>query len=361
MPAARTIRVLIVAPSTRMVGGQAQQAARLIERLRAVPGVEPHFLAIDPVLPRLFRWAPKVPGVRTLVNEAFYLGGLLRAVRRADLVHAFSASYYAYLLHPLPAMALARALGRPTILNYRSGEAEDHLANWRSAVPTIRRLASVIVAPSGYLVDVFGRFGLATRTIPNFVELDKIPYRERTAVAPRFLANRALEPLYNVPCIVRAFARIQAEVPDASLTIAGDGPLRATLEADVAARGLRNVRFAGRLSNPEMVALYDTHDVYLNAPNIDNMPGSLLECGAAGLPIVSTNAGGIPYIVTDNRTALLVERDDDGAMAVAALRVLREPGLAAALGRAGRAEAEQRYTWPVVAGQWMDLYRELTR
>jgi L-malate glycosyltransferase len=342
-----------------MVGGQAQQAARLLTRLTDSAEIAPEFLAIDPVLPASLRWVSGIPVLRTVINELFFLAALLPAVYRNDVVHAFSASYYAYLLHPLPAMTVATLLRKRSILNYRSGEAEDHLARWRTAVPSMRRLPSVIVAPSGYLVDVFARFGLTSRCIPNFVELDRIPFRVRSPIAPRFLANRALEPLYNVACIVRAFAAIQREVPDASLTIAGDGPLRRELEADVAARGLRNVTFVGRLPNAEMLELYNAHDIYLNAPNIDNMPGSLLECGAAGLPIVSSNAGGIPYIVTHEKTALLVNRDDADAMAAQALRLLRDPQLAVELGRAGREGVERQYTWSVVAGQWVHLYQEL--
>jgi len=106
-----------------------------------------------------------------------------------------------------------------------------------------------------------------------------------------------------------------------------------------------------------MAILYDEADVYLNAPDIDNMPSSILEAAACGLPIVSSDAGGIPYIVRHGVTALLIPRGDDAALAAAAMRLFEEPGLASRLAAAARAEVLDRYTWPAVAVGWMDTYR----
>jgi len=278
-------------------------------------------------------------------------------------VHAFSASYWSFLLAPLPAMAAAKLYGRRVVLNYRSGEADDHLRRSRAAVPSMRRLADAIVVPSGYLVDVFAQFGLAARSVFNFVELERIPYRRRDALvgmrSPHFFSNRNLEPMYNVACTLRAFARVQAEVPGARLTVAGDGAERARLEALAVSLGLRHVEFVGRVRPEAMPALYDAADVYLNSPDIDNMPNSVIEAYAAGLPVVTTDAGGIPYIVRDGETGLMVKRDDDAAMASAALRLLREPGLATRLADTARAECLAKYSWSAVSHEWADVYASL--
>ena len=126
-------------------------------------------------------------------------------------------------------------------------------------------------------------------------------------------------------------------------------------------RGLRNVTFVGRVRPEEMPALYDRADVYLMSPDIDNMPNSVIEAYAAGLPVVSSDAGGVPYIVDHERTGLLVPRDDDAALAEAALRVLHEPGLALRLADAARAEVLSRYTWDAVRDAWTSLYHALAR
>ena len=223
------------------------------------------------------------------------------------------------------------------------------------------RLAHLIVVPSGYLVEVFARHGLKATAVPNFVEIEQLPYRQRRTLRPAFLANRAFHALYNVSCVLRAFGRIQSRMPEAKLVVAGDGPLRARLQYEARDLGLRNVTFCGAMPPDRMAKLYDEADVYLNAPDIDNMPNSILEAAACGLPIVTSDAGGIPYIVRNGVTALLIPRDDDAGLAAAAIRLFEEPDLASRLAAAARAEVLNRYTWPTVEAGWMDKYRLVAR
>jgi L-malate glycosyltransferase len=345
-----------------IVGGQAVQLQRLLSGLGESKRLEVSFLPVNPRLPGALRTLQRVKYVRTIVTSIAYAASLIRTARNNDVLHAFSASYWSYILAPLPALIAGKIWGRATILNYRSGEADDHLAAWkRTAVPTMRRFATRIVVPSGYLVKVFGSFGLEAESISNFVPIETLPYRRREYIAPRFLSNRNFEPLYNVACIIRAFALVQSRVPEASLVIAGDGQERTALEALVDELQLRNVDFVGRVSPSGMAALYDDADIYLNSPNIDNMPGSIIEAFACGVPVVSSNAGGIPFVVTSGETGILVERNDHDAMAKAALALLEDPARALALADAARAECEARYTWPHVRRAWESLYLSLAQ
>ena len=107
-----------------------------------------------------------------------------------------------------------------------------------------------------------------------------------------------------------------------------------------------------------MPELYDRADVFINASLIDNMPLSIIEAFAAGLPVVTTGAGGIPYIVEDGRNGLVVRCDDERALAQAVLRLFGEPGLAVRLLTAARADCD-RYTWTAVRDEWLLLYQEL--
>src|SRR5829696_8850702 len=223
------LRVLLVAPSLDILGGQSRQAVRLREGLGREPDLDVGFLPHNPRLPGILRSLQAIKYVRTVVTTSFYVALLLWRVRQYDIIHIFCASYYSYSLSAIPALLIARLFGKKSILNYRSGEAEDHLQNWRTAVPTIR-WASEIVVPSGYLIDVFARYGLRARAIRNIVELDRFSFRERPPLRPVFLTSRLLEPLYNVPCVLRAFAIIQQQYPEATLTIAADGVLRGELE-----------------------------------------------------------------------------------------------------------------------------------
>jgi glycosyltransferase involved in cell wall biosynthesis len=167
---------------------------------------------------------------------------------------------------------------------------------------------------------------------------------------------RSLEPIYDVSTALRAFGRVHAVLPEARMTIAGAGPERAALEA--LAHELRigpAVRFAGWLDRDAMADLYRDADVALNPSRVDNMPNSVLEALACGVPVVSTRVGGVPFLVKDGITALLVAPGDDAAMGDALLRVLRDGALAARLTDAGLEEAQQ-YTWTSVRERWGDVY-----
>jgi glycosyltransferase involved in cell wall biosynthesis len=354
------IRVLIAAPSLDIVGGQSRQAVRLIEGLNHEPDLEVGFVPHNPRLPGILRSLQSIKYVRTVVTALYYVMLLLWRVRKYDIIHIFSASYYSYSLCALPALLIARLFGKKSILNYRSGEAEDHLANWRTAIPTIR-LADEIVVCSGYLVNVFARFGLSARFIYDIIELDRFAYRERTPLRPVFLTSRLLEPLYNVPCVLRSFAIIQERYPDAKLTIAADGWLRGELEQLARDLKLRNAEFIGFVSFEDMPALYDSADIYLTATNIDNMPGSVTESMACGLNVVTTDGGGsIPYIMTNEVSGLIVNRDDHKALAAAAIRLLNDNELALKLVRNAH-QASKKFTWAHIRGEWVGVYRELAK
>src|SRR5262249_49138327 len=180
----------------------------------------------------------------------------------------------------------------------------------------------VVVAPSGFIVDVFARYGIPARPIFNVIDTAAFIYRKRSKLRPILMTNRILEPLYNVECILRAFQRVLERYPEATLTIAHDGPSRPGLERYAAELGLRNYRFIGSVPHDDIPGLYDQSEIYLTASNIDCMPVSLLECFASGVPIVSTNSGGIPYVVTDEETGLLVNINDHEALARNVCRLL---------------------------------------
>ncbi|MEJ7617095.1 MAG: glycosyltransferase family 4 protein [Pyrinomonadaceae bacterium] len=356
----RPLRVLIVAPSLDILGGQAVQADRLYAHWSADPALEVSFLPVNPRLPGMLRALQNVKYVRTLVTSAVYLASLFARVRKADVIHAFSASYFSFVLAPTPAILVAKLYGKKVILNYRSGEADDHLRRWsRTAIP-VMRLADAIAVPSGYLVDVFANFGLRARSIFNIVETDDFRFRRRQRLRPIFLSNRNFEPLYNVGCVLRAFAIIQRHFDDARLTMVGDGSQRAALEQLAADLNLRHVEFTGRVKPELMPQFYERADIYLNSPNIDNMPGSIIESYAAGLPIVTTDAGGIPYILTHEETGLLVARDDHEAMAAGAMRLLKDNALAERIALHARAECF-KYSWDAVRDEWLGLYREVMK
>lgn len=349
------LRVLIVAPSLDILGGQAVQASRLLARLGKESDISVSFLPHNPRLPAPLDKLQSIKYVRTIVTSFLYVALLLARVRKYDCIHIFSASYFSFLLAPTPAILIAKLYGKRVVLNYRSGEAADHLKRWsRTALPVLR-LADRIAVPSGYLVDVFKQFDLKAHSIFNFVDAERFRFRNREQLKPVFMSNRNLEPMYNVSCVLRAFAIIQQRFPQARLTVAGDGSQRAELENLSRELKLRGVRFVGRVAPEQMPGLYDAADIYLNSSNIDNMPGSIIEAFASGLPVVTTNAGGIPYIVTDQHTGMMVRCGDHEAMAGRAIKLLEDEKLASGIMTSAHAEC-RKYKWESVRNEWFSLY-----
>ncbi|RPI48517.1 MAG: glycosyltransferase, partial [Acidobacteria bacterium] len=353
------LNVAIVAPTLSMLGGQSVQAGQLLAGWNRDPDVHAWLVPINPEPAGSIGPLARVKYARTLVTQAAYWPLLWRELRRADVVHVFSASYASFLLSPLPAILVARWLGKPVLLNYHSGEAPDHLR--RSRV-TRRALAHVrhIVVPSRFLSDVFGTFGFQAEVIPNVIDRERFRFRLRQRPQPRFLSTRNLEPLYNVACTLRAFGHIQARYPEATLTVVGAGSQDTALRRLAEALGLRGVAFVGRIPPADMPRHYAGADIYLQSPDIDNMPLSVLEAFSSGLPVVSTEAGGVPAILTNGVHGLLTPLDDDRQIAAAVLRLLEEPGLAARLARAAH-DSTEAFAWHQVRDRWLSAYRRLSR
>jgi glycosyltransferase involved in cell wall biosynthesis len=349
------LKVAVVAPSLRILGGQAVQADRLLAGWRGDPDVDAWLVPINPEWPGPLARLQRIKYVRTVFTQLAYWPQLVRELRRADVVHVFSASYFSFVLSPWPAVRVAHAFSKPVVFNYHSGEAPDHLRRSGLARRTLRGV-DVNVVPSRFLRDVFAKFGLAARVIPNHVDLDRFRFRERRVLTPRLVSTRNFEPLYNVACTLRAFQLVQARMPDATLTLVGHGSQDQALRALADDLGLRHVTFAGRLAPEDMPRVYAEGDVYVQTPRIDNMPISVLEAFASGMPVVSTNVGGVPAILTDGVHGLLVPDDDHEAVARAVLGLLEDPATARRMAAEARA-ACAAYTWDATRAQWLDSYR----
>jgi len=351
----KRLRVCIVAPSLRYVGGQSVQAELLLRHWQNDPDIDIRFLAVDPPLPRFLAWAEGIPGLRTILREPIYFWHLWRGLKDIDIAHIFSASYWSFLLAPAPASLFAKLRGSKTLINYHSGEARDHLQSFRSAKFVLSRVDKIVV-PSGYLVDVLREFGLPATSVPNIVDLSQFQYRERTPLRPHMVCTRGFSAYYSVDVVVRAFAEIKKEYSEAHLDLVGAGPLEADVRKLVADLSLTGVNFTGVASRQQIGQCYDRADIFINASWLDNMPLSVIEAFASGTPVVTTSPECMPYLVEHERTGLLSPVADEKALAANVIRLLRDPILATSLAQNARDES-RKYTWEAVSEQWLQTYR----
>ncbi len=349
-------RLCLVGPLPPPSGGMANQCEQLLRLLRAEGATVELVRTNAPYRPAL---VGRIPMLRALARLLPYLLALWRAAGRCEVMHLLANSGWAWHLLAAPALWVGRLRGVPVIVNYRGGLADEFLAHAPRQVKGDLRRAALRVTPSAYLERVFARHGLDAEVIPNIVDLDRFGLRapRHHATAPNIVVARNLEPLYGLDTAIRALALLRRSHPQATLTLAGSGPQGAELQALAHGLGLGDaVRFPGRIAHADMPALYAGADLALNPSTVDNMPNSVLEAYASGVPLVSTRVGGVPDIVEDGVTGLLVPPGDAQAMAAALARLLEDPALAVSLAAAGRAQVAA-YAWPRVREQWREAYR----
>jgi L-malate glycosyltransferase len=339
------------------MANQTQQLAHLLAR----EGIEIEIVQVN--APYRPHWVGSLRGVRALFRLVRYLGRLWGAADRVQLFHVMANSGWAWHLCAAPAIWIARLRHVPVVVNYRGGAAEEFFARSLIWIRPTMRMADRVVVPSGFLQQVFARFGLSAEIVPNIVDLSRffprLANRGSCPEGPHLIVTRNLEPIYDIGTAIRAFAIIRKTLLRAHMTIAGSGPERERLAQLTQALGVAaHVTFTGRLDNDRIGELYQQADLLLNPSTVDNMPISILEALASGVPVVTTSVGGIPFIVEHQKTALLVQPQDAEAMARAALDLLNDSVKAARFAKAGH-ESVQQYAWQHVRGHWFAVYSEL--
>lgn len=349
------LRIGLIGPVSPPSGGMANQTRQLAELLRS-ERAQVRLVATNPDYRPA--WVSRFRGLRAGFRLSAYLLALWRATAGCDVLHLMANSGWSWHLSAVPAILVGRLRGVPVVVNYRGGGAGEFLSRSSRSVQLSMRRSACLVVPSQFLVEVFGRFGMPAEVLPNIVDRARFHRRvPRQDDGAHLVVARNLEALYDNATALRAFERVRAALPQARLTVAGTGPQAAMLR-DLAQQLKIDdaVTFTGALDRDAMASLYQRADLTLNPSLTDNLPNSLLESMACGVPLVSTRVGGVPYLVRDGQTGLLVAAGDAQAMAAAALRVLREPGMWLRLADAGFDEA-QRYTWSRVGLVLSQVYR----
>jgi len=217
-----------------------------------------------------------------------------------------------------------------------------------------------IVVPSHYLKKVFSEYGFHCEVIPNIVNLERFMPNTATSckTGSRFtlIVTRNLEPIYGLPTAIKALALAADKIPNIELLIAGTGPEKKRLQNLSKRLGVDDkVRFVGRLGPGEIERFYQGADIMLNPTTVDNMPNSILEALASCVPVISTNVGGVPYMVEHDHTALLVPVNNEEEMARQIVRLYQDSKLREKLIISGLQEVAQ-YGWLNVKPLWLSAY-----
>jgi len=340
-----TKNICLVSPFPPPYGGMAIQAQKMGSLLRQ-SGFNVLEVKTNPEPAKRFHFIEKIKGFRTLPRLFLFLYHLHKTLPHVEVVYFLTGFFNFFFWVTFPALILIKLHGKRVVLSARGGEARRFFEKYGLLIKPILKMVDSISVPSEFLRDAFWEgLNLKTTIVPNIADIGQFKFYERYPVRPRLLNTRNLDKIYNVGCTIKAFKIVHEQFPESSLGLVGDGSERQELEHLVKELGLNHsVTFYGAVEHSKISNLYDQYDIYVNASNVDNMPGTILEAFASGLPVVSTNVGGIPYIIEDETTGLLVEKEDYESMALKVIELLRNPEKALTLAQNARVEC-QKYLW----------------
>jgi glycosyltransferase involved in cell wall biosynthesis len=280
---------------------------------------------------------------------------------RPDVLHTHNPA-----AHIVGALA-ARLSHVPVVVHTRHGMHE--ISGWKNILGNrlATRLTDRMLAVSGRAADVSRKVDRVAESklevIHNGVDLNL--YRTRFdrsagAVTRAIHVARLDYPTKDQRTLLRAIRMVVDRRPAFSLDIVGDGPDRPMLEAlrdDLQLR--RSINFLG--ARTDVHKLLPEADLFVLSSTTEGLPMTILEAMAAGLPVVSTDVGGIAEVVAPGRTGLLVPPQSPGALAAAILELVNEPQRAVTMGLAARRRVEEKFDVRVVAAGYEDVYRRLLR
>jgi glycosyltransferase involved in cell wall biosynthesis len=346
--------VAIIAPFPPPYGGMALQAEKLFTLLTA-SGIHTLGIQSNVKFPQLLAFTERIQGIRTFVRFIIFLSSLFN-LKQASVIQIFGASHWYFFLVVAPAIVMAGLLKKKIILNYRGGEAEIFLSKWGFLAIPLMKKADIISVPSHFLKDVLEKAtDKEVLIVPNVIDTQNFKHKERQDIKPYIVVSRQLEPRYNIACAIRAFKIIKDTYPEAKLKIAGTGSEKKNLKKLSDDLELRDVYFLGALSHDQLALVYDECDIMINSSNTDNFPGAILEAFACGLPVVTTNAGGIPFMVREGENGILVDPDDHAALARGVFTLLHNPSLVQSFSMNGRRVAEE-HSWENIKNKLFHLY-----
>jgi glycosyltransferase involved in cell wall biosynthesis len=242
------------------------------------------------------------------------------------------------------------------IVTYHGGEAAEYFKKHGAFARRWLNRADKVIVLNGYLKNVFEEYHIPCIVIPNIVPLREDVYRLKQSIAPKMISVRHLTDLYRIDLIIHAFAKVVEKYPEATLDILGQGDMRSELEclAHRDERLEKRVRFMGQVPNEKMYDYLKANDIMLSAPRIDNMPVSLMEAMNAGVLVISSNVGGVPYMISHQQTGLLFDGDVD-ALAEQIIWALEHKKESVAMIEAAHEEVK-KYSWNNIRKQLLPIY-----
>lgn len=330
-------KILLIANSERNIGGIVVQVNLLMQKLRSENKRVSLLNTKGLFFYRLF-----------LPVKLFMYG------KNVSIFHIHGCSKLGFFPIVLGTL-MGRVMRKKVIVTYHGGGADEFFKKYSSFIRFIFSKVDEIIVLSRYLESIFLKYGFKTHVIPNILDIKESHFVERQLLKPRLITTRTLNPVYSIETAICAFELVQKRYPEASLIIVGSGTNEDKLKMLVQQKALKNVLFTGAVKNEEIYNYLKEADFWCNPTTKDNMPVSLIEAINAGLAIVSTNVGGIPYMVEDKKSAWLVEKADFQEMSNGVIYLLENQEMAKKLIHNAKLSLYQ-YEWKYIKNKLIEVY-----
>jgi len=257
---------------------------------------------------------------------------------------------------------LMKLLQKKIILTLHGGNLPAFSQQHALRVKNLLNLAHTITAPSEYLKEAMTNFRRDILLVPNPLNIRQYPFLLREEPKPKFVWLRAFHDIYNPELAIKAFSELIINFPQAHLFMIGpdkgDGSYQRTVDLATRLNLNDHIDFIMGVTKSEVPLWLNHGDIFLNTTNIDNTPVSVMEAMACGLCVVSTNVGGIPYLVNNGENGLLVRPNDPVDMANAMRRIIYEPELGSRISQAARNKVTC-FDWAHILPMWDQLLSSL--
>ena len=348
----------MVGPFVPPAGGMARQTAQL-SRLLSEEGFSVHVVRTNSEYKP--RWIGGIPVLRALFRLIPFVFSLWKTAGNVQVFHVMANSGWSWYLFAAPAICIARFRRVPVVVNYRGGAAKEFIDSDCGLALKLLKSVDKVVVPSDFLKEVFLSYKINAQIIPNIIDQTIFMPRKNTAYKGdfHFVITRNLEEIYGIEYAIRAFAIVYKQTQAIRMTIAGSGSIEGPLRELVARLDLEDkVKFVGRLEVSEVAALYQGADAMLNPSSIDNMPNSVLEAMASKVPVISTNVGGVSYIIEHQNTGCLVAAGEPEEMAAAMKTLIQNAGVRDELIKNAYAKVRS-FFWENVRMSWQQCYLDV--
>lgn len=310
-----------------------------------IQGVHLHYLAA-PLKPF---YLLHIPRIKFLLKKI-----------RPDILHAHYASSYGFVgaalhFHPF----VVSVWGSDVV------EFPDHSLIHKKMIRHVLDQADGITATSKMLSDITSGFTSPKKNItriPFGVDLDRFkPALEKNRRSGITLGViKKLDRTYGIEYLIRGFALVEKKYQDARLLIAGDGPLLGELKNLARQLGCgRKIEFTGKIPHSQVPALLNQMDIFVMPSIRESFGIAALEASACELPVIASNVGGVPEVILDRKTGLLIPPQNPSAIADAVLYLIANPDHRKKLGKSGREFVKKNYDWQKNAQRMESLYKEI--